>query len=68
MKKFIRLTLSSNGHDAIIPMDNIAFAFRMEIIDEENKHHEFTRVFLKQVVTNEENSWIDVDEEPGRIR
>ena len=67
-KRFIKATLASNGMEAIIAADNIAFAIRMELEDEEQKKQEFTRVFLKQVVMDDESKWVDVRERPGDLK
>lgn len=67
-KRFIKATLASNGLEAIIAADNIAFAIRMEIEDEEQKKQEFTRVFMKQVTMDDESKWVDIRERPGELR
>jgi hypothetical protein len=66
MRKVKKLTLASNGLDAVVPTDNIAFAVRVEG-ESENKKDIFTRVFLKQVEMTGEAKFVDVREKPEDI-
>jgi hypothetical protein len=66
VRKFRKVTLSSNGLDAVVPIDNIAIAVRVEGEDENHKRIIFTRVFLKQAVMPDGN-YVDVREKPEDI-
>lgn len=67
-KQFIHVTLASNNMEAVIASDNIAFAIRMVAENEKHEKDEFTRVFLKQVIMDDESKWIDIIEKPGELR
>lgn len=67
-KRFISVVLASNGKEAIIAADNIAFAIRTNTENEKHEKEEFTRVFLKQVEMNDESKWVDIMEKPGELR
>lgn len=56
------LTLASNGKDAVVPKDNIAFAIELEGENDRKEKQVFTRIYLKQVTMNDESKWVDVKE------
>lgn len=66
MSKFRKVTLASNELTAVIPLDNIAVAFRVEVEDENKKRNIFTRVFLKQAGMPD-GDYVDVLEKPEDI-
>lgn len=66
-KRFIHVTLASNSMEAVIASDNVAFAIRMTAENEKHEKDEFTRVFLKQVIMDDESKWVDIKEKPTAI-
>ena len=65
-KTFVPLTLAVNRRPVILPVDNIAFALEMEQETEEERLL-FTRVYLKQVMIDDDCKWVDVSEPPDKI-
>ena len=62
------MTLASNGREVYIPAENIAFAIEMEGENEKHEKETFTRIYLRQVVMEDEAKWVDVKEKPNQIR
>lgn len=61
--KMLLLHLATNEKETLVNPENLAFAIRME---GENK--EFTRIFFKEIVMDDESKCVDVKETPGEIR
>ena len=69
-KRFLKLTLISNGKPVIINPDAIAFAIEVSEPREEGAEPEiFTRVFLRQLQCAGESfpAWVDVVEKVTAI-
>ena len=67
-KSFVLLTLASNDKSVIIPVDNIAFAMASEEVKEdETQGTKYARVFLKEIIIDDESKWVDVKEAPEQI-
>lgn len=67
-KLFVLLTLATNGEPVIIPVDNIAFAIASDGIKEDgSKGDRYSRIFLKQIIINDNDKWVDVRETPEQI-
>lgn len=65
--QFMLLTLSNGNKPVIIPKDNIAFAMRTKGRDNKGSNIEFTRIFLKAVLIDDDAKWVDVIESPEQI-
>lgn len=61
-ERFATFTLATNGMTVVIALDNIAFAMR---IKEETS--EYTRVFLKELLIDDEAKWVDIKETPDQL-
>jgi len=67
MRSLLLLTLASNKNKVAVAVDNIAFALWMEGADEHGKPMKFTRVFLKHVIMEDMDKWVDVIETPEEL-
>lgn len=64
-KDFAVFTLASNGLPVAIALNNIAFAMLIEEENEKQEKVRFTRVYLKQVLIDDDSKWVDVKESPA---
>lgn len=64
-KDFAVFTLASNGLPVALALNNIAFAMLIEEENEKQEKVRFTRVYLKQVLIDDDSKWVDVKESPA---
>lgn len=64
-KDFAVFTLASNGLPVALALNNIAFAMSIEEENEKQEKVRFTRVYLKQVLIDDDSKWVDVKESPA---
>lgn len=67
-KDFVLLTLATNDEKVIVAKDNIAFAMSSDgMRDDGTKGDRYTRIFLKNLLIDDETKWVDVKETPVQI-
>lgn len=64
-KDFAVFTLASNGLPVALALNNIAFAMSIEEENEKQEKVRFTRVYLKQVLIDDDSKWVDIKESPA---
>ena len=66
--RFAVFTLANNKQPVVISLNNIAFAMRIQDNDKSGKNVEYTRVFLKELIIDDNSKWVDILESPTQFK